>query len=129
MIKKSYISKVKTYISYYFFLLSFTFTTYITSYLIIFVYAFHSCFLTDIYTKLYLEYYFRLLYNVYNMEVVHVIFFFDSHDKFLALPLAPKKKIMESPLCSPKFFPINRPISTSSLVLDKPLNDDFYYIE
>ena len=25
-----------------------------------------------IYTKLYLEYYFRLLYNVYNMEVEHV---------------------------------------------------------
>ena len=29
-------------------------------------------FLTNIYTKLYLEYYFRLLYNVYNMEVEHV---------------------------------------------------------
>ena len=89
-------------------------------------------FLTDIYTKLYLEYYFRLLYNVYNMEVVHVIFFFffGSHDKFLALPLPlKKKKIMELPLCSPKFFPINRPISTTSLVLDKPLNDDFYYIK
>ena len=26
-------------------------------------------FLTDIYTKLYLEYYFRLLYNVSNIEV------------------------------------------------------------
>ena len=101
MIKKSYISKVKTYISYYFFLLSFTFTTYITSYLIIFVYAFHSCFLTDIYTKLYLEYYFRLLYNVYNMEVVHVIFFFffGSHDKFLALPLPLKKKKLWSCHC------------------------------
>ena len=47
----------------------------IISYLIIFVYAFNDCFLTDIYTKLYLEYYFRLLSNVYNMEVAHINFF------------------------------------------------------
>ena len=44
----------------------------VISYLIIFVYAFNGCFLTDIYNKLYLEYYFILLYNVYNMEFVHV---------------------------------------------------------
>ena len=50
-------------------------------------------FLTDIYTKLYLEYYFRLLYNVYNMEVEHVkkikklILFICSHDKFIVSPL------------------------------------------
>ena len=67
----------------------------IIRYLIIFVYAFNSCFLSDIYTKLYLEYYFRLLYNVYNMEVAHVkkkkliiIFYFICfHDKFLVQPL------------------------------------------
>ena len=67
----------------------------VISYLIIFVYAFNGCFLTDIYTKLYLEYYYRLLYNVYNMEVVHVkkkinnYFFICSHDKFLAPSLSP----------------------------------------
>ena len=54
--------------------------------MISYFYAFNGCCLTDIYTKLYLEYYFRfffkkknyfrLLYNVYNMEVLYTIFFF-----------------------------------------------------
>ena len=63
------------------------------SYSIIFFYAFNVCCLTNIYTKLYLEYYFRLLYNVYNMEVVHIkkinyfIFLLVPHDKFLVPPL------------------------------------------
>ena len=29
--------------------------------------------------------------------------------------------------CHPRIFPLNRPISTTNLVWDKPLNDDFYY--
>ena len=85
------------------FFLSFTFTisptprdrltTCIISYLIIFFYALCDCCLTNIYTKLYLEYYFRLLYNVYNMEVVRIkkinyfIFLLVLHDKFLVPPL------------------------------------------
>ena len=40
--------------------------------MISYFYVFNGCCLTDICTKLYLEYYFRLLYNVYNMEVVHI---------------------------------------------------------
>ena len=67
-----------------------------------------ACRLTDIYTKLYLKYYFRclkknyfrLLYNLYNMEVVHIkkinyfIFLLAPHDKFLALSLlTPLQKI------------------------------------
>ena len=60
-----------------------------------------ACRLTDIYTKLYLKNYFRLLYNLYNMEVVHIkkinyfIFLLSPHDKFLALPLlTPLQKIL-----------------------------------
>ena len=126
MVKKPYTSKVKTYISYHFFLLSFTFTisptprdsqspkkknskrltTCMISYLIIFVYAFNGCCLTDIYTKLYLEYYFRSLYNVYNMEVVHIkkkliiLFFYLSPmtNSYLHHCWPPLKKILESPV-------------------------------
>ena len=29
--------------------------------------------------------------------------------------------------CHPRIFPLNRPISNTNLVWDKPLNDDFYY--
>ena len=52
-----------------------------------------ACRLTDIYTKLYLKNYFRLLYNLYNIEVVHIkkinyfIFLLVPHDKFLVPPL------------------------------------------
>ena len=112
MIRKSYTLKVKNYVSFFFFFLishlplvqhqetpnpkkkkSKRLTTCMISYLIIFVYAFNVCCLTDIYTKLYLEYYFRSLYNIYNMEVVHIkkinyfIFFLVPHDKFLSPPL------------------------------------------
>ena len=59
-----------------------------------------ACRLTDIYTKLYLKNYFRLLYNLYNIEVVHIkkinyfIFLLAPHDKFLALSLlTPLQKI------------------------------------
>ena len=61
-------------------------------------YVFNGCCLIDICTKLYLEYYFRLLYNVYNMEVVHIkkinyfIFLLAPHDKFLTLPLLTLRK-------------------------------------